>query len=530
MGFPRSRAEEYTSDSRRRACPVLYPSATRIYLPEAYSPAQRWPLLLYLIGIVIARSLWTANPPEEHREILERLCSFSSFTWIKVDTRGFAYPQDFESICAKTRFRGRRVSEVSSSHSCDIAETDIPALDHAAYALQETPEAQLHPADIDPEVARLLCAAVARRVDDRNFPSTVHVKQIGIKTISGGCSGARVIQLQPDDRGSPLVAKVDDISVLRDEMERFNQFVKPIDENLDPELHYHCGRGAIVFGLLQNPNAPQHPAPTLRQRLDDFAASECGARSPELNEGDVRIVIEKCTEKIKRINEKPCPVTTFPPKTWMKIDALEALESNGVGWMFDALPDGSDPRTAAREAIKALQHTRSPATVHGDVHLRNILIRDREPFLIDYANSGPGHPFFDLVRFESALMFRFYRLTSSEERLKHLFASLDNASLTVDRLKSEWKPETGPALNRLVLFAAIQCRSICHDLARQYQLPWCDYHAVKLVVACQSLSMPDLQTGVVRARLWADAHGFRATRQPVQPTANALDVSALVST
>ena len=42
--------------------------------------------------------------------------------------------------------------------------------------------------------------------------------------------------------------------------------------------------------------------------------------------------------------------------------------------------------------------------MHGDVHLRNILIRgESEVHLVDYAASGPGHPAVDLVRFELAL-------------------------------------------------------------------------------------------------------------------------------
>ena len=44
------------------------------------------------------------------------------------------------------------------------------------------------------------------------------------------------------------------------------------------------------------------------------------------------------------------------------------------------------------------------AIVHGDIHLRNVLIRgESEVRVIDYEASGPGHPALDLVRFELAL-------------------------------------------------------------------------------------------------------------------------------
>src|SRR5207302_5509218 len=65
------------------------------------------------------------------------------------------------------------------------------------------------------------------------------------------------------------------------------------------------------------------------------------------------------------------------------------------------------------------------ATVHGDVHLRNILVRDdRDPHFIDYAYSGPGHPCFDLVRLESALLFRGFRLTADERLTARLLRML----------------------------------------------------------------------------------------------------------
>ena len=57
----------------------------------------------------------------------------------------------------------------------------------------------------------------------------------------------------------------------------------------------------------------------------------------------------------------------------------------------------------ARSKVDALAEI---VTVHGDVQLRNILVRDgREPHFIDYANCGPGHPCYDLVRLESAVLF-----------------------------------------------------------------------------------------------------------------------------
>ena len=76
---------------------------------------------------------------------------------------------------------------------------------------------------------------------------------------------------------------------------------------------------------------------------------------------------------------------------------------------------GRSPLDLRLDAARLVAEAATIATVHGDMNLRNVLVRDgREPFLIDYAYSGPGHPCFDLVRFESALMFQMFRMTDED--------------------------------------------------------------------------------------------------------------------
>ena len=95
------------------------------------------------------------------------------------------------------------------------------------------------------------------------------------------------------------------------------------------------------------------------------------------------------------------------------------------------------------------------AIVHGDVHLRNVLVRDgREPFLIDYALAGPGHPCLDLVRFESALMFHFFRMTESECAVRELIAAGGDAA-TVDELYDRFPGMCQSLGNRLAIRAAV---------------------------------------------------------------------------
>jgi len=80
--------------------------------------------------------------------------------------------------------------------------------------------------------------------------------------------------------------------------------------------------------------------------------------------------------------------------------AYKSYVAEGLNWV--------DPPMAAKSiddlGVRAL-HTLADydvvALVHGDAHLRNILLRNStEPVLVDFANAGAGHPFFDFVRLE----------------------------------------------------------------------------------------------------------------------------------
>ena len=98
------------------------------------------------------------------------------------------------------------------------------------------------------------------------------------------------------------------------------------------------------------------------------------------------------------------------------------------------------------------------ATVHGDVHLRNILVRDdREPHFIDYAYSGPGHPCFDLVRLACAVLFRCFRPTADECDVARLFHDVLRGG-NEDALIQSNPRLTASVGNRLAVKTLAKCR------------------------------------------------------------------------
>jgi hypothetical protein len=159
---------------------------------------------------------------------------------------------------------------------------------------------------------------------------------------------------------------------------------------------------------------------------------------------------------------------------------------------------------AQRDRVRSHANSLSRiATVHGDVHLRNILVPDdKEPHFIDYAFSGPGHPCFDLVRLGSAVLFHCFRLTAGElataKLIRAVFQGVDE-----DELINSNPTLTSSVGNRISLRAVAKCRRAALRAARLYGGGETDYYAVQYLIACQSLFIPHLQTGVVRSALSA---------------------------
>jgi hypothetical protein len=223
----------------------------------------------------------------------------------------------------------------------------------------------------------------------------------------------------------PTHTKVDDIGRLSDEMNRFRRYVQRWDTALNPQLHYHDGTSLIIFGLVESPESPGRPAPTLEETLETTFYCEHYSTYAGPSEADIKELINRAIRKLKKLNSQPSD-GACPPKTFLTCETYETLLHNGITWSIQDSGEGRDRVfdlvTIAQTRVAAL---RDKVTVHGDVQLRNILVRDgREPHFIDYANCGPGHPCFDLVRLESAVLFYCFRINSHEDELAALLLDI----------------------------------------------------------------------------------------------------------
>ena len=227
------------------------------------------------------------------------------------------------------------------------------------------------------------------------------------------------------------------------------------------------------------------------------------------SDADLHTLIGRTINKTKSLNARACHDRTLPSLAWIDVQPFDAMAGRGVAWHLPTLPSGNNPFDLRHAAVQLLQDASDLATMHGDMHLRNVLVRDgRDPFLIDYAYSGPGHPCFDLVRCESALLFSTFRMTDDERLVRDLLLAMPRDGATLASVSAEFPTLCCSRGNRLAIQASIDARAACMELLAQYGITPRHYHAMKLVVGCQCLTMPHMQTGVVRAAVSAAAHLF----------------------
>lgn len=455
-------------------------------------------------GIVVGESWWPQLPPETHEAFLNRVFSHSTFTWVKIDESGYQATsgQPIQDLHRAVRFTD--ALQLNVGDSCRVSDYDIENFRRSSEELSASLRAQLEPGEINAGEAPLLLAAISRCVHARHFTRPVRLARVAVALVSGGRSAARLYRVEPDDGGAPVIAKLDDIPRLQDEMARFRRFIHRWDDRLSPCLHFHGKTGAIVFTLVDEPENPGALAPTLEVRLHAAMYAELSATPPAApREADLQVTVERAVAKLSNLNRCTPADLSLPSRQWLSLEGLEAMLARGVKWR---LPIDSgrtrDALAIGQAALAVTGRFAEKAVVHGDVHLGNLLVRDdREPYFIDYALSGPGHPCFDLVRFESALAFRCMRMTSDEARIAEMTETVAKEDVGADAIFHVFPDLASSAVNRLAIRASVLCRDACMAIMRPFGGTLLDYLAVRYVVACQSLTLPECQTGIVRGTL-----------------------------
>ena len=456
-------------------------------------------------GVVVARSWWPGIPEPEREEVLRQILRHSTFAWLKFDTHNLpCVGEAFRQLHLSVRYSGPEWDDCVCHDGWRLTPHDLDALERVRGVLANSEAVRLCPAEIHESQARVLIGAAIKHVRQRNFAGPFRLTRVEANFIPGGRSFAKIIRMAPDDDGAPLVAKVDEVGRLSDEMNRFKRYAQKWDTALNPQLHFHAGTSLIIFGLVESPDSPGRPAPTLEETLETMFYCEHWPDSYQgPAEADLRELINRAIRKLQRLNSQPTD-GACSRKTFVKCEPYDTLRRIGMNWSIGAADgSGSSVFDLAYMARRRVDELGERVTVHGDVQLRNILVRDgREPHFIDYANCGPGHPCYDIVRLDSAVVFYCFRMNSDERDLTALFLDIlngrDDAGITAAH-----PIFCSSRTNRLAIHTCISCRVTAIETATALGGTEDDYLAMKFVIACQSLFLIHLQAAVVRSQLSA---------------------------
>jgi hypothetical protein len=357
--------------------------------------------------------------------------------------------------------------------------------------------------------SHLVRIAATKHVRGYRLDDAVKLQQIQTSFFSQGRSLAKVVMVRPDDGGPGFVMKLDAVKGLREEMQRYYKYVSKWEGSTNPELYFHAGAAAIIFSLVESPDAPGQPAPTLDELLEKTLNSELGDWGEKVpREEDLAIALERTAQKLVSLNRNSSAERGYG-YGWMA-DTISQLAAKGVVWSItDVRGDEVNLADIASRAALIVRTQQDKAVAHGDVHLMNVLVRDnREPFLIDYAMTGPGHPCFDLVRLEAAVMFRCFRAVAPETRIAAFMAAATIEGMPYEGLKRDYPDLLTSVGNRLAAQASALVRKQCVDLLRHHGAPLESYYAMKALVSASALTMLQPQSAICRATLSALAPTF----------------------
>jgi hypothetical protein len=451
-----------------------------------------------ICAFLVEASFLNSLRHEQQLALIERLAHFSTFAWIRFEEEGL--PVDNSKIGqmiadARCRPSPLAFNELTMRERAGLQERELV---HPIQARRRLNSGGIHglfrPGELNQLELKLLAAAMTGYAKERRFNAQAELSQVTTKFLHGGHSGARVALVKIDDFRVPVIVKVDSKDLILDEARRFLTFIYKDNLELKPETHFHGSAALIVFGIIPSLNLEkEQPAPTLESRLTDLWFGEM-ASPPSL---DVKeSLIKGVTDAIRRmvlLNKQRCLTTKFSCKANPYIKMLKQMESTGFNWGFGQ--SAVEKRNIAEETIRPASEK---AVCHGDAHTKNVLIRGEEGFLIDYANSGPGHPCCDLVRLESSIYFTGFTQFGTDAELIHLQYDISVARLSLDELVAKYPGLFNSQTNQLALKLCILLRDAASEVLAAHNLTWDHYLAVKLLTAWQSLQIPSLQQALVR--------------------------------
>lgn len=457
-----------------------------------------------ICGCVVDGSFTKYLSREEQVQLFARIAELSSFISVRVQDSGLLFSYQELSNIFRTRQANPKAPDTWQLTLRDdghLKAAEIEQFRSAQRLLQTHSQGVFVPGELDENELCTLMAAVQKYSSGKTLDGIFTLSSLKTKFIPGGRTSARIASLQINKGGLPLVAKIDERAFILDEGRRFFTFISQSDTRLQPTVHIHGKAGVIIFGLIDEQTSNLIPAPTLESLLQELWWLETYDHNSDHNslENDLKAGIKNAAQKLALLGGKPAVSSNFADVAAPYMPPLKQAESLGRTWG----PSGVliEQRAKAEELFARFA---GKATVHGDVHLRNILVRGyKEAYVIDYARSGPGHPATDLVRLELSLFVNAFRPFWRESDSLSFQKMINDPMVTDEKLFNAFPEVAKWMVNRVCISGMTAARDCGLELIRQYGGSVHDYLAAKMLFAWQGLLFKDLQVSLCRAAIEA---------------------------
>jgi hypothetical protein len=336
-------------------------------------------------GVVVDSSFWKQLPSDRRETAVRCLAELSSFSLVRIDVTGVAdlvdrvFAETAGVAASETTGAFRRAENSHLDEADFLALARVLELRERARCVAVRSECQ-----VDRPTTDLLKLVAAERYREETAPV------LDVQALSSGHSGSRNFVLSGCIKDAPIFAKTNDPRTLAAELRRTRECQPYLPSLSIPEFRSNGGAGALLQPFVSARGTSTMPALS----LEEFLRNGTPASRTLFVESILPEVLGAFTALAR--SRVDCP----PRHLDAIIRAYEASKKTGLRWMDGPLSTLAIDRIA-QHALSTLKQCSRAAMVHGDAHLRNILLKDgRHPVIVDFAQAGPGHPLFDLARLE----------------------------------------------------------------------------------------------------------------------------------
>jgi hypothetical protein len=489
----------------KRSYRVLTVSDVARYEAEMSSNAD-------ICGVLIDGSFLASLDAVAQRELFSATARYSSFIWIRVEGKALKVSaNDVRSLIRGERCQNRAVAshEISFQNS-SLSDSELVDLSRASGLLAQYGQAAFLPGELSAMERRVLVAAVYEWQERTNTSGVISIDRIETRFIQGGFQTIRVASVLVNGARRPVIAKFSSKERLADELRRFQSFVQPIDNQVDPILGYHGDAAVLLVALVQREQSADEPAETLEEALTSLRRDSWGCADAAREELLFQAV-KNAGYVLLQINMQPASAGAATCPVYMNM--VESAERNGVVWNID----GASAMSRS-VAIKRYNRMAAAAITHNDLHLRNVLVRGTAAHLIDYESCGAGHPAIDLVRLEVALFSAVFFPVASDEQHLEMQQLICEPACTLANFMEKFAMDTHPAINRLCIRAIFAVREYALKAVAVHGGDSLDYLAAKYLVGWQNLLLDGKQVSLTRSLVAAIAPQFRESESSESPS------------